>query len=154
MTARGLTIEFRVPRRRDNRRKRPEAPEPVPRIARLLALAHKWEGMVRRGEVESYAEIAKLMGLSRARVTQISNLALLSPRLQEQILADSQDRRPRVNPGAPQLRAVVIKPAWADQEAVVPGSFLTCFGGWAQPRARSAVPCGSVPLPLDSVRPE
>jgi hypothetical protein len=26
--------------------------EPVPRMARLLALAWKWEGMVRRGEVK------------------------------------------------------------------------------------------------------
>ena len=35
------------------------------RSARLLALAHKWEGMVRRGEVKDYAEIASATFLCR-----------------------------------------------------------------------------------------
>jgi alkylated DNA nucleotide flippase Atl1 len=108
MTARGLTIEFRVPQRRDNRRKRPDAPEPVPRIARLLALAHKWEGMVRRGEVKSYAEVAALTGLTRSRVTQVCKLRLLSPKLQEQILTCTNfipERRIRRASNAPLWQA-------------------------------------------------
>ena len=34
----------------------------VPKVARLLALTHKWEGMVRQGEVKDYAEIARMEG--------------------------------------------------------------------------------------------
>ena len=60
----------------------------APRTARLLALAHKQEKMVRRGEVKDYAEIARRMGLSRARVTQICCLTLLDPQVQERLLFD------------------------------------------------------------------
>lgn len=38
--------------------------------------------MVRRGEVKDYAEIVNRMGLSGARVTQVCNLALLTPMIQ------------------------------------------------------------------------
>jgi hypothetical protein len=52
---------------------KPTAPagESVPRVARLLALAHKFQGMLDRGEVESIAELARLGRVSRARITQI-----------------------------------------------------------------------------------
>ena len=54
-----------MPRPRKHRDEKPAAAkDPVPRIARLLALAHKWEGMVRRGEVKDYAEIARRMELN------------------------------------------------------------------------------------------
>ena len=75
--AAGFRIEIPVHIKRDRRARKvlakgeaPRVAEPVPRIARLLALAWKWEGMVRRGEVKGYAEIARRIGLSRARVAQ------------------------------------------------------------------------------------
>jgi hypothetical protein len=111
MTTRGLTIEFRVPRRRDNRRKRPVAPEPVPRIARLLALAHKWEGIVRRGEVRNCAEIARLMGLTRARVTQVCNLTLLDPCLLSTLI----EARFSSLVTTRQLHQVAAEPVWLEQ---------------------------------------
>lgn len=58
----------------------------IPRIARLMALAIKMQGMVDRGEVRDYAELARLAQVTRARMTQIMNLNLLSPELQEQLL--------------------------------------------------------------------
>ena len=64
----------------------PEVQDPVSRIARLLALAWKWEGMVRRAEVKDYAELARRYDLSRARVAQICNLSLLSTRMQDHLL--------------------------------------------------------------------
>ena len=39
---------------------RAATPERVPRIARLLALAHKFQKMLDSGEVESMAELARL----------------------------------------------------------------------------------------------
>lgn len=58
----------------------------IPRIARLMALAIHLEGLLERGEVKDMAEIARLGHVTRARVTQIMNLRLLAPDIQEAIL--------------------------------------------------------------------
>ena len=58
----------------------------VPRVAQLLALAIHWEGLLGTGTVADYASLAKLAQLSRARITQIMNLRLLAPDIQEEIL--------------------------------------------------------------------
>jgi len=58
----------------------------VPKITRLLVLGHHFERLVQEGPVKDYAEIARLTGLTRARVTQIMNLTLLAPDIQERIL--------------------------------------------------------------------
>jgi hypothetical protein len=67
----------------------PIAPVPtgrVPKIARLMALAIKFDGMLQRGEVRDYADLARLGHVSRARVTQIMNLLNLATDIQEAIL--------------------------------------------------------------------
>jgi DNA invertase Pin-like site-specific DNA recombinase len=61
--------------------------ERAPRIARLLALALKFEGLIHQGVIKDYADLARLGRVSRARVTQIMNLLNLSAPIQEQILA-------------------------------------------------------------------
>ena len=61
----------------------------MPRIARLLALAWKWERMVLRGDVKDYAEIASRHGLSRARVVPDLQEATLSG---EQVASSSMRR--------------------------------------------------------------
>jgi hypothetical protein len=58
----------------------------VPRIARLMALALRFERLVREGAVGDYAELATLGHVNRARITQIMNLLHLAPDLQEQLL--------------------------------------------------------------------
>ena len=40
----------------------------IPRITRLMALAIKVQGMIDRGEVRDYADLARLGHVSRARV--------------------------------------------------------------------------------------
>ena len=45
----------------------PTAPARVPRVARVLALAHHWQGLIRSGAVRDQAELARLVGVSRAR---------------------------------------------------------------------------------------
>ena len=49
----------------------------VPRVARLMALALRFEGLVRDGQVSDYAALARLGHVSRTRLAQIMNLALL-----------------------------------------------------------------------------
>ena len=58
----------------------------VPRISRLMALAVRMDGLVRGGRVKDYAELARLGGVSRARVTQVLNLRNLAPAIQERLL--------------------------------------------------------------------
>jgi hypothetical protein len=58
----------------------------IPRIARLMALAHHFERLVVTGVVKDYAELARLGMVSRARISQIMNLLLLAPDIQEAIL--------------------------------------------------------------------
>ncbi len=58
----------------------------VPRIARLLALAHHIQELLDTGQVRDLAEIARRGHITRARMTQIMNLLLLAPDIQEDIL--------------------------------------------------------------------
>ncbi len=58
----------------------------VPRVTRLLALAHTIDGRIRSGEIRGWAEAARLVGVTRARMTQIAHLLLLAPQIQEGIL--------------------------------------------------------------------
>ena len=64
----------------------PPTPGRVPRVARLLALAHRLERLLRTGVVRDYAELARLGRVTRARVSQVMALLLLAPDIQEQIL--------------------------------------------------------------------
>jgi len=57
------------------------------RVARLLALAHHLQRAVDSGVVANRATIARAFGLTRARVTQVLDLLLLSPDIQELVLA-------------------------------------------------------------------
>lgn len=90
----------------------PEPPaERIPRAARVLALAHKWRGLIRSGAVKDQAELARLVGVSRARVTQVMGLLWLAPDVQEALLNGTLDG---VLPeGA--LRAVAQMPLWESQ---------------------------------------
>jgi hypothetical protein len=58
----------------------------IPRIARLLALAIRFEGLLRYETIRDYAELAHLGRVTRARMTQIMKLLLLAPDIQDQIL--------------------------------------------------------------------
>lgn len=58
----------------------------IPRLARLMALAIRFDGLLRAGEVRDYADLARLGHVTRARVTQIMNLLNLAPDIQEAIL--------------------------------------------------------------------
>jgi hypothetical protein len=99
MSLNDLTLEIQItidPAKSQNpgRRKkaaRPTEPEPprIPRIARLMALAIKFQGMVDRGELRDYADIARLGFVSRARITQVMNLLNLAPDIQEELLTSS-----------------------------------------------------------------
>lgn len=60
--------------------------KPVPRITRLMALAIQFDLLLLEGRVASQAELARLGHVTRARLTQIMNLVLLAPDIQEALL--------------------------------------------------------------------
>jgi hypothetical protein len=114
-----MKINFSVPFRRVLTVRTPlaePAPEPTghaPRIARLLALAHKLDAMVRSGEIRDYAQLARLGHISPARLTQIMVLIHLAPAIQEYILFLSEaDARLIIELG---LRKIAREPRWDRQ---------------------------------------
>jgi hypothetical protein len=89
-------------------------PPRIPRIARLMALAIKFQDMVDCGEVRDYADIARLGYVSRARITQIMNLLNLAPAIQESILfMDSSKTSPPFTEHT--LRRVAARAQWEQQ---------------------------------------
>jgi hypothetical protein len=77
----------------------------IPRVSRLLALAIQMEDLCRRGEVTDFAELARLTMVTRARMTQIMNLLLLAPDIQEEILY-----LPRSSGGLDPIREKAVRP--------------------------------------------
>ena len=47
--------------------------------------------VIEAGELEDYATAARTLGLTRARLTQLTNMLLLSPELQHRILVGETD---------------------------------------------------------------
>ena len=86
---------------------------PVTRVARQLALAHSIEQLVEQEGVKNLAEVARVIGVSRARVTQIVGLLGLSPQLQELILSGQLHIAER------QLRRVLQTAVWDEQRALL-----------------------------------
>jgi len=58
----------------------------LPRITKLMALAIRLEGLMQEGVAKDYADLARLGGVSRSRITQILNLRNLAPAIQERLL--------------------------------------------------------------------
>jgi hypothetical protein len=62
-----------------------------PRLARLVALAHKLDQLVRSRAVKDYAELAQLGHVSPARLSQIMLLLHLAPAIQESYKRECQE---------------------------------------------------------------
>lgn len=114
-----LTLAGWSPRQRDQPDPTPPPPARLPRITRLMALAIKLQDIVDRGEVRDYADIARLGYVTRARITQIMNLLLLAPDVQESILDLN------LNGESPfsetHIRSIAALELWADQRAAIKG---------------------------------
>ena len=89
----------------------------VPRIARLLALAHKCDGLLRQGAIADYAALARLGHVSRARITQIMSLLYLAPDIQEEVLFLCPTLRGRDPIHLRQLHAIACILDWPEQRA-------------------------------------
>lgn len=122
----GVTLEFKVHfttgecgKRTLHAGDKPEpvavAPGRVPRIAKLMALAIRFEDLVRSGEVAGFAEIAELGQVTSARVSQIVNLLSLAPDIQEAILFHPPVAGDREAVSERAARTVAAEPDWGVQ---------------------------------------
>jgi len=99
----------------------------LPTDTRLLALAHHFDGLLREGVVRDHAELAALAHVSRARITQIMNLLLLAPDIQEDIL-----HLPRTVIGRDPIRETHLRPIvqvveWLRQQGLWQQLRRTCL---------------------------
>ena len=81
----------------------------IPRVSRLMALAIRFEGMLRSGEVLDQSELAQLAHVTQPRMTQILNLLHLAPSIQEEIL-----HLPRVTEGKDPIHEKMLRPIAAE----------------------------------------
>jgi hypothetical protein len=108
-----LTLEFEmhVDRERRGRKEVRDGAAPVrlpariPRVAKLLALAHRFEALIRAGTFRDYAQIAVVGHVTRARLSQIMSLLNLAPDIQEAILF-----LPRVERGRDAIKLADLMP--------------------------------------------
>ncbi len=95
---------------------KPEVPMGrVPRIARLMALAIRFQQLIDDGVVADQAELARLGHVSRARLSQIMNLLNLAPNIQEAILFLPRTVEGRDAIGERDVRGIVGEVDWGRQ---------------------------------------
>jgi hypothetical protein len=115
-----LNFEYKIPRRRGRAlpafrlRSASDTLTRPPRLARLVALAHKLEAQVRSGRVKDFRELARLAQVTPARIGQIVILAQLAPAIQERILfLPSENDVPLAER---ELRVIAREPRWDRQQ--------------------------------------
>lgn len=91
------------------------SPGRVPRIARLMALAIKIDGLIASDAIADQAEAAAVGHVSRARMTQILNLLHLAPDIQAAILDLPRVERGRDPIVEPDLRPIAAEVDWEEQ---------------------------------------
>ncbi len=86
------------------------------KIAQVLTYAHCIRRAIERGEYRDCSDVAQRLGYTKARISQMMNLVLMDPRIQEEVLAlESVDG---IEPmGEHAIRAVSEERDWAAQRA-------------------------------------
>ena len=124
-----LTVEFDVHfttgKAGRKRMRKGVAPEPpsvpdgkVPRISRLMALAIRFETLIRESHVRDYADLARLGHVTRARITQIMSLLNLAPDIQEELLFLPRTLSRRDPITERKLRPLTAEPDWDEQRTM------------------------------------
>ena len=87
----------------------------IPQVARLSALTIRFEELVRLGEVESHADLARLGQVTRARISLIKKLLCLAQDIQEELLFLPRIERERDAASEHELRTVCAVTDWREQ---------------------------------------
>ena len=82
-----------------------------------MALAMRFDELIRSGEVTDYAELARLGHVSRARLSQIASLLGLAPDIQEEILFLPRTLKGRDPIQLRHLLPITVIPDWRKQRS-------------------------------------
>jgi len=93
----------------------PVEPGRVPRVAKLMALAIRFDHLIGEGVVTNQTDLAELAHVTKPRITQIMNLLHLAPDIQEDLL-----NLPRTTKGKDpvcerHIRPIAATPDWRKQ---------------------------------------
>jgi len=80
-----------------------------------MALAIYYEDLIREGHVHDYSEIATLGHVTRARVTQIMNLRLLAPDIQENLISLERVVEGRDSLSLRRFQSIALEADWRRQ---------------------------------------
>lgn len=112
-----MRVKMAAPFRREERKRQRDVGPGVPRVAKLMALAIRFDELLSGGVVRNQAELAQLGRVSQARVSQILALLNLAPDIQEAILfLERGDGGERVTERG--LREVVGEVEWERQRTM------------------------------------
>lgn len=109
----------------------------VPRVARLMALAIRFDQLLRDGVVANQTELARLARVTQPRMTQIMNLLHLAPEIQEAVLMLSPTCSGRDAVSERNLRPIAGLSLWREQRrgwrALVKSSDIPKIGDAEKP---------------------
>lgn len=95
---------------------KPSRPEGrTPRVAKLMALAIRFDQLLQDGTVTDQSELARLARVTQPRMTQIMNLLHLAPDIQEEVLHLPSVGGGRDSITERQLRPVAALTNWREQ---------------------------------------
>jgi hypothetical protein len=80
-----------------------------------MALAIRFDELIRSGQVAGYADLAQLGHVSRARLSQITSLLSLAPDLQEKVLFLPRTLKGRDSIQLRHLLPIAALPDWRRQ---------------------------------------
>src|SRR5262249_28929278 len=92
-----------------------QEPGRVPRVAKLMALALRLDGLLRAGAIKDHGELARLGHVTRARVSQVMNLLNLGPDIIEALLFLPRTERGRAPVILAQLQPIASTYNWKKQ---------------------------------------
>jgi hypothetical protein len=98
-----------------------QKPQPqgrLQRITKMMALAIRLDHLIKSGQVTDQAELARVGHVSRARLTQIMDLNLLAPEIQEEILFLRASPASQVAFLERELRSIAKLVCWNKQKQI------------------------------------
>jgi hypothetical protein len=106
-----------------------ELPTPgrLPRITKMMALAIRLDQLIKSGQVTDQAALARVGHVSRARLTQLLDLTLLAPTIQETILSLPELVDGRAAVTEMQLRQISRLQCWMKQKAAWDRLYASCY---------------------------
>jgi hypothetical protein len=87
----------------------------IPRVTQVLALAMHFDDMIRQGVAKDYADVARLAGLCRERISKVMRLTYLAPEIQVELLYLPPTPTGRYPISETCMRRIASLLSWPDQ---------------------------------------